>query len=186
MQYKIGNIVKATEDIIVQGCNMQGVMGSGVAKAIRSEWPEVFTEYRRRYETPHGLDLGEVIWYTTPKGKLIGNAISQKYYGRDGSKYVSYDAIDTIFQLINHYAKTNNVPAIAIPAIGAGLGGGDWNIIKTIIELRMTDATPVLYVLEKEASDFIKVAQSKLFDFNERSSVASKAVIDLAKKEGRI
>jgi len=165
MQYKIGNIVKATENIIVQGCNAQGVMGSRVAKAIRSEWPEVFTEYRRRYETPHGLDLGEVIWYTTSNGKLIGNAITQKYYGRDGSKYVSYDAIDTVFQIVNHYAKQNNVSTVAIPAIGAGLGGGNWGVIKSIIELRMIDVIPVLYVLEKEANDFIDVTKSKLFDF---------------------
>ncbi len=33
--YKQGDLMKASETYIAHGCNAQGVMGSGVAKAIR-------------------------------------------------------------------------------------------------------------------------------------------------------
>lgn len=158
MKYKIGNLVNATEDIILHGCNAQGAMRSGVAKAIRAKWPGCYDVYKKQYDT-YGLNLGNVIWYTTPNFKLVGNAITQEYYGRNGKKYMSYDAVDDAFQTINHYAKSNGVSAVALPAIGAGLGGGDWDVIKTIIEQRMTYATPVLYVLENEASNFVETSK---------------------------
>ena len=41
-----GNILEATEDIICHQVNCQGVMGSGLAKQIRSKWPSVFADYK--------------------------------------------------------------------------------------------------------------------------------------------
>ena len=40
----VGDLLDATEDIIVQQVNCRSVMGSGVAKAIYTRWPEVKTE----------------------------------------------------------------------------------------------------------------------------------------------
>jgi hypothetical protein len=34
-----------------------------------------------------------------------------------------------------------------MPQIGAGLGGGDWQVIEAIIESEMTDIQPVVYTL---------------------------------------
>ena len=39
--YKIEDITKATEQVIAHGCNCQGRMGAGVAKAIARKWPKV-------------------------------------------------------------------------------------------------------------------------------------------------
>ena len=36
--------------VIVHQVNCQGVMGSGVAKAIRDKWPQVFTSYYSKYQ----------------------------------------------------------------------------------------------------------------------------------------
>ena len=41
-----GDLMQATEDIIVHQVNCKGVMGSGVAKQIKANFPEVFNEYR--------------------------------------------------------------------------------------------------------------------------------------------
>ena len=34
-----------------------------------------------------------------------------------------------------------------MPLIGAGLGGGDWNVISAIIQSECKDVTPVVYYL---------------------------------------
>jgi O-acetyl-ADP-ribose deacetylase (regulator of RNase III) len=36
---------------------------------------------------------------------------------------------------------------LAMPRIGAQLGGGRWEIIESIIETELTDVSPVVYVL---------------------------------------
>ncbi|WP_370956757.1 hypothetical protein AB3239_10910 [Bacillus subtilis] len=41
-----GNILDASEDIIVQQVNCKGVMGAGLAKAILNKYPNVKKEYQ--------------------------------------------------------------------------------------------------------------------------------------------
>ena len=45
IEYIRGDIITSLDDHIVHGCNAQGVMGSGVAKALRDEWPQIFKPY---------------------------------------------------------------------------------------------------------------------------------------------
>jgi O-acetyl-ADP-ribose deacetylase (regulator of RNase III) len=106
-----------------------GVMGSGVAKAIREKYPEAYSAYRKQEEID-GLKLGTYSSVITKDNKLIINAITQKYYGRDGKKYVSYDAISAVAKTLNELYENTS---IAIPKIGAGLGGGSWDVIEKIL-----------------------------------------------------
>ena len=46
IKVKLGDICSVNSGIIVHGCNAQGVMGSGVAKAIRLKYPQVFEDYK--------------------------------------------------------------------------------------------------------------------------------------------
>jgi O-acetyl-ADP-ribose deacetylase (regulator of RNase III) len=60
----------------------------------------------------------------------IINAYTQYEYGTDKMN-VDYDAITMVMKKINH---AYNGKRIGLPKIGAGLAGGDWNIIRDIIE----------------------------------------------------
>ena len=44
--YKYGDITESGADIICHQVNCMGAMNSGVAKAIRKKWPQVYNEYR--------------------------------------------------------------------------------------------------------------------------------------------
>jgi O-acetyl-ADP-ribose deacetylase (regulator of RNase III) len=48
---------------------------------------------------------------------------------------------------INRELKQSNETHVAMPQIGAGLGGGDWTVIAAIIESELTDVQPVVYIL---------------------------------------
>lgn len=132
MQYKLGNLLDITSGIIAHGCNAQGVMGSGVALAVKNNYPECFAQYVHDIQI-NSFWVGENSIYHHSEELTIVNCITQMYYGRDGSKYVSYDAVDQcmrrLFKLANELEKD-----VHLPKIGAGFGGGNWNIIKTIIE----------------------------------------------------
>ena len=146
---KVGNLLDVTSGHIVHGCNAQGVMGSGVALAVKKKYIGVYGDYRKRHETT-GLELGAAYPVTVAENELIlWNAITQNLYGI-GVRQVSYDAIQTCFEHINTvvgqyegYFPTE----IHIPAIGAGLGGGNWEIIREIIEQTVTYPT-TLWVLK--------------------------------------
>ena len=135
---KTGNLLDVTQGHIVHGCNAQGVMGAGVAKAIKQKYPDCFMVYRNEYNT-FGLQLGRAYPWTaycyTDHKIIIWNAITQQFSGLPG-RNISYDAIQSCFEQINDsVGNTDDIAKeIHIPMIGAGLGGGNWNIIRTIIE----------------------------------------------------
>lgn len=145
--YKDGDLLKADERYIMQGCNAQGVMRSGVAKLLRDGDEGIFLDYRRVYEMQgNRLSVGQVLPYLSEKlNKIILNAITQKFYGRDPSVvYVSYEGMRTAMRNVNNVASSG--APVAMPLIGAGLANGDWNIISGIIEDEATSFQPVVYL----------------------------------------
>ena len=148
--YVTGNVCEASQKAMAHGCNAQGQMGKGVAKAVRDKWPNVYEIYNLRYRT-FGLNVGEIIPVLTPDGKLILNCITQDRCRKTGDAsnpdavFVDYDAILKVFETINDKVIDWDVTEVAMPRIGAGLGGGDWAIISKIIEDTSTNYQPVVY-----------------------------------------
>ncbi len=135
IEYKKGDLLDVTEGVIVHGCNMKGVMGSGVALAIRNKYPECYRRYKSQLEAPiFDLQLGDIIWWNDGRSNLfIANGLTQESFGRDPDvRYANYTAIANVFRMIT---ITNQVfeSDIHFPKIGAGLGNCDWNIIEQII-----------------------------------------------------
>lgn len=156
--YKTGDITKAPEYIIAHGCNAQGKMQSGVAKAIRDAFPEAYGAYKTHCEInkKRALDiLGTTAWVVTNynvtgKERMVANMVTQRYYGRDPETvYVDYDAVRRCMSQMNKKAKlyTKAPYEVAMPMIGAGLGNGDWDIIEQIIREESSDFQPVVYRL---------------------------------------
>ena len=144
IEYITGDLLQTDVKHIIHGCNSKGVIGSGVAKAIRDMYPKAYLDYNDAYNN-YGLELGDIIVSVQDDGKVIHNAITQQDYGRDSSRvYVSYWAIAEAFRKINQWGTKE----IALPKIGAGLANGDWNVISAIIENTLIDTKPYVYVLE--------------------------------------
>ena len=124
MQIVLGNLLDAEETFIIHGCNAQGVMSAGVAKAIRAKWPNVYEEYRNQYEED-GLILGNAYVSETDDGIFVGNLITQENFGTE-KRQVSYSAIvRSIYDFINYIRFENiidhdDVLNIATPAIKNG------------------------------------------------------------------
>ena len=136
MKYVKGDILTVKSGLIIHGANAQGVMGSGVAKVLRDKYPEIFKVYKE--DLDYGMGLGNVSWCHLYVGQEeqrnlhIASAITQEYYGGDGKKYVSYDAIDDAFNEIFGCAKEWDT-TVCLPLIGCGLGGGNWSVVEAII-----------------------------------------------------
>jgi O-acetyl-ADP-ribose deacetylase (regulator of RNase III) len=148
MQIHTGDILSVTSGIIVQQVNAQGVMASGVAKAIRDKYPIVFDEYSKyvgpayqQKDNGRGV-LGDIIVSAPTDDLLIVSIIGQQFFGRDGKRYTSYDALDVGFKEIATMIAELDLDVEADvhhPLIGAGLGGGDWSIIEAIIKAHLPD-----------------------------------------------
>ena len=143
------DITKVKSGIIVHGCNARGAMGSSVAKQLRATYPDIFTDYMALIDAFNKCGyspLGRVAWSDISVDLVIATIIIQDFYGRDGKKHVSYDALDAAFQRVASFAKARGDCAIHIPfLIDAWLGGGNANIIHRIIEENTQDLEVVYH-----------------------------------------
>ncbi len=132
-------------DVIIHGCNCFCTMGAGIAKTIKQLFPAA---YEADLKTTKG-DKDKLGYYTfcrvTTENAdfIITNAYTQ--YQWRGRNNADYDAIRNIFRRV---ATDFSGKRIGYPAIGAGLAGGDWDIISQIIneELKGEEHTFVQYV----------------------------------------
>lgn len=168
--YKVGDLLTTPNRFLVQGCNAQGAMGSGVAKLIRAVYPKVYELYRQEY-LDSGLYLGQVVSVAVPSvmynghtypERIILNAITQEYAGHEDVRYVSYDGIAKAIEQINGIVRLvttepvdGELPEVSFPLIGAGLARGDWYVIARLIETLSTKFQPVVYVQTQADMDNI-------------------------------
>ena len=137
-----GNLITLVQegnfDIIVHGCNCFNTMGAGIAKEIK----ERLTDAWKIDQTTKSGDinkLGNFTFVHYPEF-LVFNCYTQYRYGKnhdDGDeKPIDYEAITLCLRKINHLYPGKR---IGLPLIGCGLAGGDWNIVKKIIEKELKD-----------------------------------------------
>ena len=129
-----GNLVEDAEqfDVIIHGCNCFCTMGAGIALSIKNKWPQV---YEADLKTVKGdiNKLGSYTYCVVPETTVI-NAYTQ--YDYKGRKPVDYDAIRGVMQeMKSDFAGKS----FGIPLIGAGLAGGDWEVIEAIIAEELVD-----------------------------------------------
>lgn len=128
-----GDILKITTGVICQQVNCQGVMGCGIALAIRRKWPEVYTSYRRYYMN---AGLGKALPVRIDENLYVVNLFAQDRYGRE-KRHTDYDAL--VLCLINLLLwKSENCSDLNIYfpyKIGCSNAGGDWDIVKSLINI---------------------------------------------------
>lgn len=143
-------------DIIVHQVNCQCKMGIGIAKDIKTKYPNVFTEYvhfcnliKSDIDLLGRCQIVKVEKFDKFSPQYVANLFGQQYYG-SGALYTSYEALESAFKellgWVNQNYKNETV-TIGIPyKIGCGLAGGDWDIVNEII-LDIFDKTPNINVI---------------------------------------
>ena len=129
-------------DVIIHGCNCFCTMGAGIAKSIKNEFPQAFK-----------ADLATIKGDKTKLGTyssvcinqnnykiIIVNAYTQFHWWGNGCK-ADYNAIKNVFSAIK---KNFHGKKIGYPLIGAGLAGGDWNVISKIIKTELKNENHTL------------------------------------------
>lgn len=133
-------------DVIIHGCNCHCTMGAGIAKAIRSTFPEAYAADRKTIKGDKNK-LGTFSFATVERNGCeitIVNGYTQ-FHWRGPGMLADYDAIRSVMRTVKSRLLGKR---IGYPKIGAGLAKGDWNVISQIIgeELDGEDHTLVEYV----------------------------------------
>lgn len=164
IQYLIGDVTqpKGADVLIVQCVNNLGLYGAGVSGAIARRWPVVEQAYRKWFADADQLTFDG----TLPLGRVQfvrceqslapwRNIVVANIVGQDGvvgpgnPRPIRYLALRRGLQRVRRYALEHHYK-VHMPRIGAGLAGGRWERVASIInaELINHDVAVVVYDLE--------------------------------------
>lgn len=131
---------------IGHGVNCAGAMGKGIALEFKSRWPEMYKSY---YELCRSgkFRAGDIFAYQDPRTyRWILNLGTQKTWKEKASpEYLKESLGKTI-----NFLRTHSQVSIAFPRICAGLGGMDWEEVKSIFQSIDSEGLEI-YLIENSA-----------------------------------
>ncbi len=139
--YIRGNLLEANAEALVNTVNTVGVMGKGIALMFKQRFADNFQRYAV------ACKAGEV-----RTGKMFVTEVREL----DGSRWVinfptkqhwrapsKMEWVVEGLRDLRRFLVENKVKSVAIPALGAGLGGLKWNEVRKEIELALADLKDV-------------------------------------------
>lgn len=134
---------------LVNTVNLVGVMGKGVALQFKQNYPVNFRLYKKACEEKK-IAIGKLL--VVEESSLFGSKIiinfPTKTDWRKPSEYSYVDlGLEDLVKVISQYGITS----IAIPPLGAGNGGLNWDKVKIMIESHLKDLPIDVYVYEPNA-----------------------------------
>lgn len=132
IEFKTGDILAEDAMALVNTVNCVGVMGRGVALQFKNAFPENFKAYadacKRGEVRPGHMFVFEIGRITNPR--FIINFPTKRHW-RGKSRI---EDIEAGLVALRDVIREKEIRSIAIPPLGSGLGGLDWNEVRPRIE----------------------------------------------------
>ena len=145
-----GDLLKADVDALVNTVNCVGVMGKGVALQFKKAYPENFKKYQSACKNGD-VRPGQMFVFSTNKlfgVKYIINIPTKDHWKTSSKIEYIQKGLDSLVSAI----REKNISSIAIPPLGCGNGGLDWELIRPLIQERLSVLEPSVRVLLYEPS----------------------------------
>ena len=127
-----GNILTADAEALVNTVNCIGLMGKGIALQFKKAFPDNFKAYeaacRRKEVQPGHMFVFTIGQMFNPR--FIINFPTKRHW-RGKSRY---EDIETGLEALVQEVQERKIRSIAIPPLGSGLGGLQWERVKPMIE----------------------------------------------------
>jgi len=128
INFTTGDILNADVEALVNTVNCVGIMGRGIALQFKNAFPENFEAYEKACALEQ-VQPGRMFVYKT-------NALTNPHYiinfptKRHWKGKSRMEDIESGLVALVAAIRERNIGSIAIPPLGSGLGGLDWNDVK--------------------------------------------------------
>jgi O-acetyl-ADP-ribose deacetylase (regulator of RNase III) len=165
IKYIKGNILDSEAQALINTVNTVGVMGKGVALQFKQAYVNNYKSYKEACKR-NEIRIGRM-FVTRDSNILSGEKFiinfPTKTDWRKPSEY-SYieDGLEDLINVLNKF----KIKSVAIPPLGAGNGGLDWQKVKCIIEskLKYSDLDVFIYEPTQQILEHLKSERVKLTD----------------------
>lgn len=144
IEHTSGNILYADAEALVNTVNCVGIMGRGIALQFKNAFPENFKAYasacQREEVRPGRMFVFATGQLANPR-YIINFPTKRHWRGKSRIEDIDTGLVDLVAVI-----RQREIRSIAIPPLGSGLGGLDWEEVKPRIE-RALEQLPDLKVL---------------------------------------
>ena len=136
-----GNLFESDADCLVNTVNCEGVMGKGIAYQFKLRFPENYKAYVSNCKEGK-LRPGKMLVFSENDKTIINFPTKDKWRNPSLIGYIS-DGLDELMRIMPDLKAKK----IAMPPLGCGNGGLDWEAVKPLIEkkLQSSDTEIELY-----------------------------------------
>jgi O-acetyl-ADP-ribose deacetylase (regulator of RNase III) len=128
IEFRTGDILAVDAEALVNTVNCVGIMGRGIALQFKNAFPDNFKAYEaacaREEVQPGKMFVFETLTLTNPK--FIINFPTKRHW-RGKSRM---EDIDSGLKALVEEIRTRGIRSIAIPPLGSGLGGLNWEDVR--------------------------------------------------------
>lgn len=151
IHYQTGNLLNSEAEALVNTVNTVGVMGKGIALQFKNIFPNNFKLYYNACKN-NEVKVGQLL-VTEEEALLIGKKIIINFPTKTNWRLPSeYQYIEAGLTQLVKVIKEKNIKSIAIPPLGSGNGGLDWNKVKQILEKHLADVNCDIHIYEPSAA----------------------------------
>ena len=125
-----GDILESKCEVLVNPVNCMGVSGAGLAMKFRGKFPSAIEQYRKHCKENKVMP-GSVLWFRPCERPWIWIAcFATKNHWKDKSRLCD---IEHGVRALSWDVVFRGVRSVAIPALGCGLGGLQWDDVKPVM-----------------------------------------------------
>ncbi|MCK9220892.1 MAG: macro domain-containing protein [Bacteroidales bacterium] len=151
IRYKTGNLFDSEAEALVNTVNTDGVMGKGIALQFKNLFPNNFKIYAKACYN-NELKIGKLL-ITEEESLLAGKKIIINFPTKTSWRKPSeYNYIESGAAELIRQIKEKGIKSIAIPPLGSGNGGLDWNKVKNILEKYLAQVDCDIYIYQPSSA----------------------------------
>ncbi|GHT68716.1 Appr-1-p processing protein [Bacteroidia bacterium] len=163
IHYTKGNILDSDAQALVNTVNTVGVMGKGIALQFKNAFPNNFKAYEdacKRKEIAIGKLFVSKDRNLNSGEKIIINFPTKKDWRKSSEYSYIEDGLDDFLKVI----EKEQIKSVALPPLGAGNGGLEWEKVKQLLELKLSTLNIDIYVYEptNAIKEYLKKERVKL------------------------
>lgn len=132
IKYYSGTVFNSGAKTLVNTVNCKGVMGAGIALEFKFRYPKMYEKYVLDCEASK-YKTGEIYLFKDINEDILNFPTKDNWKYPSNIRWVS-DGLDCF---VKSY-KSLNIKSIAFPKLGTSKGGLDWNVIKKLMEEKLS------------------------------------------------
>ncbi len=165
IKYIKGNILESNAQALINTVNTVGIMGKGIALQFKKAYLSNFKAYAEACKRKE-IDVGK-LFVTHDSNlssgeKMIINFPTKKDWRKPSEYSYIESGLDNLVKII----EEKQIKSVAIPPLGAGSGGLEWEKVKKIIEQKLSYLNIEIFIYEPtvQIKEHLKKERVKLTD----------------------